>query len=331
MEIRRVQRSGNSSYIISLPIDWAKTYRLKKNDPIHMNLNPDGSITLFAKEGLSDEDEIHDLELAKKFDPESYFRRLIGIYIRGGKAIRLRSSGRSSPEAQKLIQRFISHTVGFEVVEEDEKQILLKDILNPNEMPMQKALRRMHNITIKMLNDSIYALENKGAVDIDETDSFDDEVDRLNFLIQRKHSLYLKYPMLCQKAGLSLNDSSMYIRTSRTVERIADHAQRISKYSKFMIDKKSISPMQRQVLSATKNSLKLYQESMDCFFSKDVKKADSVIKESIDARPQYSNLLGKSYSLKGKDSIYLAYIAESLRRISDYSSNISEIVINNHE
>jgi len=47
MGIRKIQRSGNSSFVVSLPIEWVKLYGLKKRDLVDIQVNQDGSITIF--------------------------------------------------------------------------------------------------------------------------------------------------------------------------------------------------------------------------------------------------------------------------------------------
>ncbi len=42
MEIRKVQITGGSSYVVTLPKDWAESLKIKKNDPLGLIVQPDG-------------------------------------------------------------------------------------------------------------------------------------------------------------------------------------------------------------------------------------------------------------------------------------------------
>ena len=49
MEFRKIQFTGRSSYIISLPKKWIVENNLKQGDVVPLLLNPNGSITIFPK------------------------------------------------------------------------------------------------------------------------------------------------------------------------------------------------------------------------------------------------------------------------------------------
>ena len=49
MEIRRVQVTGGSSYIITLPKGWVKKSNIQKNDSIGLISQPDGTLLITPK------------------------------------------------------------------------------------------------------------------------------------------------------------------------------------------------------------------------------------------------------------------------------------------
>ena len=44
MEIRRVQMTGGASFVVTLPKDWAEGQKIKKNDPVGLIVQPDGTL-----------------------------------------------------------------------------------------------------------------------------------------------------------------------------------------------------------------------------------------------------------------------------------------------
>jgi len=44
MEIRKVQLTGGSSYVITLPKDWVQNQKIKKNEPLGMIIQSDGTL-----------------------------------------------------------------------------------------------------------------------------------------------------------------------------------------------------------------------------------------------------------------------------------------------
>jgi phosphate uptake regulator len=52
MDIRKVQVTGGSSYIITLPKDWIDKSHVKKNDPLGLISQPDGTLLVTVKQGI---------------------------------------------------------------------------------------------------------------------------------------------------------------------------------------------------------------------------------------------------------------------------------------
>jgi phosphate uptake regulator len=46
MQIRRVQFTGGSSYIMTLPKEWIDAQKIKKNDPIGIEEQVDGTLLI---------------------------------------------------------------------------------------------------------------------------------------------------------------------------------------------------------------------------------------------------------------------------------------------
>ncbi|MDG6221429.1 MAG: AbrB/MazE/SpoVT family DNA-binding domain-containing protein, partial [Candidatus Thermoplasmatota archaeon] len=146
MEIRRVQMTGGSSFIITLPKEWIKSHHINKNDPIGLVYQPDG--TLMVTPNITGEQMKREkkIDIDKIDDPEFLFRLLVGAYIMGYSSIELRSKTRFPIEARNTLRRFVQSAIGPEIVEESDKSIQIKDLLNPVEMPFDKSIRRMHTL-----------------------------------------------------------------------------------------------------------------------------------------------------------------------------------------
>jgi antitoxin component of MazEF toxin-antitoxin module len=49
MEFRKVQRTGGSSYVISLPKEWVQSMNIKKNEPLPIKIQADGSLLILPR------------------------------------------------------------------------------------------------------------------------------------------------------------------------------------------------------------------------------------------------------------------------------------------
>ncbi len=328
MDIRKVQRSGNSSFIVSLPMEWVTAHGIKKNHPLEMETNSDGSITIFPVHMPSSVGEARTIAITQKTNQNFLLREMIGAYISGHQTIELTSAIPFSAGIRNLVSNFIELTVGQEVVEEDDHKITIKDILNPSEMPMEKTVRRMYTISKKMVCDSVLALETKDKELNSQISKMDDEVDRLCWLVARKHNMFLGYPSIARKEELSLKSSNLFFLTARSIERISDHAVRISKYSPTLMDDPRAESVMKTLVESGKISCSVYEKSFKAMLGRDAVSANSIVEEIAGMDRDYDKLLSKEFKKRAEISIPMAYIVEGLRRICDYSAGICENVIN---
>jgi len=328
MDIRKVQVTGGSSYIITLPKDWIEKLHVKKNDPLGLISQPDG--TLLVTKNISDAQvQSHkgfDVSLIN--DPAYLFRLLIGAYIAGFTTITITSKQRFSPFVRQVVRDFAQMTIGPEVIEETDSTMLLKDLLNPMEMPFDNTLKRMYVVVKNMHIDAVAAIETNNPALADDVIARDNDVDRLHWLIARQMNVILKNVNLSRKMDLS---TSLVVNTyliSRIVERIGDHAVRMAENMK-LIEGEDIGKNTKKVIRAASTlSLTIFDKSIVSFFQSDIMASHrniESIKELDEACEQINSL---SMTMGTPLAISLHYIAESIRRCGEYSGDISETVIN---
>ena len=83
MDIRKVQMSGGSSYIVSLPKDWIIKSRIKKNDPVGLIEQDDGTILITPNTSGEQIRKAWEFEVAASTDDTYFLRCMIGAYISG--------------------------------------------------------------------------------------------------------------------------------------------------------------------------------------------------------------------------------------------------------
>ncbi|MCX8175091.1 MAG: phosphate uptake regulator PhoU [Candidatus Micrarchaeota archaeon] len=311
MEVRKVQRSGKSSFIVSLPHGWAKAQLLEKNAPIFIEQNSDGTLTISPFKPKEAEKRAFTLHIAGKEPAGVLFRKMVSAYISGYGTIILVTKPESKEQSSQLAARFVAATVGQEIVEEGANAIVIKDILNPAELPMQKAARRMDSLCARMIEMAAEKLQG-GAPEIGILENAEKEVDRLLWLVARKHHRFLIAPPMASAEGTSLPESHLYFMCAVNMERASDHARAICKAGRK-------SAKLRTLLLSSQS---FYTEATAALFSKDEARAQRVI-EGVLANPQ-------SYEsfLRGEavPSWQVACLA-SIRRISEYSAGICENLI----
>jgi phosphate uptake regulator len=219
-------------------------------------------------------------------------------------------------------------TIGQEVVEETETVIVIKDLLDPVEMPFDNTIKRMFVIVKNMHKDAITALENRNKTLAEDVIKRDIDSDRLNWLIARQTNMIMLHSSLSRKMGVSPDMAMHYHILSRIIERVGDHAVRIAEHAipimETPLDKKTLAVIKK----ASSMSLEIFDRSIVSFFNLDLREANRNI-ESINI---LKNLCGEIHMLELEQNtlvaISLNYITESIRRAGEYAGDISETVIN---
>jgi phosphate uptake regulator len=328
MEIRRVQVTGGASFVVTLPKDWAEEQHIKKNDPVGLVVQPDG--TLLVTKKITDEplQRTKEIDSSKVTDPSFLFRMLIGTYISGFSTIRITTKERFPPFVRTIVRDFTQMTIGQEVVEETPTVIAIRDLLNPSEMPFDNTIKRMYVIVKSMHEDAITALETQNRSLAQDVITRDMDADRLNWLIARQTNMIMQHASLSRKMGISPKMAMHFYMLSRIIERVGDHAVRVAEHAMPVMD----AEIDRKILGSVKRSsmmsLEIFDRSITSFFSNDMKEAHRNI-ESISALEKIcgdiNNMVLKQDTLV---AINIGYIAESIRRSGEYAGDISETVIN---
>ena len=328
MEIRRVQMTGGSSYVITLPKEWVKSVNIKKNDQLGLTRQSDGTLlitpTLVEKQIKNEKI----FTVSERTDQKYLLRQLIGAYISGYDSIKITSKERMPSKITASIRNFTQITIGQEVVEETDTSIVIKDLLNPTEMPFNSTIKRMHLVVKSMHEDANNALETGNKKIAEEIVPRDNDVDRLHWLVARQHNIILENLSLAKKMGITIEITSTYYLISRIIERIGDHVVRIAENIINLTDKNLDKQIIDQIKSASELALNIVNKSIGSFFRKDIRASNKNIEETKKIESFCEEINELALKQKGKTAISIGYIVESIRRIAEYAEDISETSIN---
>ncbi|MFX0002558.1 MAG: PhoU domain-containing protein [Candidatus Hodarchaeota archaeon] len=328
METRKVQKTGGSSYIISLPKVWIDKNGIKKNDTLGILSQPDGNLLITPQIDNEKAVKMKEIIVDDYKDENFLFRILIGAYIMGFSKIKIKSSKKFEPFIRDCITTFTQIAIGPEVVEESNNYIVIKDLLNPTEMPFEKTIKRMYILVHDMHEDAIRAFEKGDKKVAKEVIKRDDDVDRLHWLIGRQSHIALRDLIICQKMGLTLEQANHFQQISRFLERVGDHAVRIAKNTLLIDYNKIEKDLIKNILFASKKALDLLDKSLDAWLQKSILLANENI-EGINELILTTEKISLDTTSSAELSIAVGYIIESIRRTGEYAGDISEIIINN--
>lgn len=328
MEIRRIQVTGGSSYIVTLPKEWIKSLNIKKNDPIGLLIQSDGTLLITPKISLEQTQRIKEFSVTETVDQTYLLRQLIGAYIAGYTSIVIKSTARMPSRARLLVREFTQTTIGQEIVEETDKSIIVKDLLNPAEMPFNRTIKRMYILVKGMHIDTMSALKDKDKILAQDVIARDNEVDRLHWLVARQYNIIQRNVNFAEKMGITIGLAGTSFLISRIIERIGDHVIRIATNIIKIIDEKIDKKIIEKIESASNLAIDIFNNSSGSFFRRDIKGANENIETVKKLEVQCEKINTLALKQEGSLAISIGYIVESIRRIGEYAEDISETVIN---
>lgn len=328
MDIRKVQITGGSSFVITLPKEWASAINLKRGDPLGIVIQPDGSLLISPPDKLESESTVKRFQVDEIKDHELLFRLLVGAYISGYNTIEVNSENRLTTDVREAVTRITQTAIGLEILEEYDKQIVLKDLVDPSEMRFRKTIERMRVLVKNMLADCFIALTKRDVSIINDIEIRDNDVDRLEWLISRQMNMAQKDVRVARKLGATPQEIMSNYIIGRILERIGDHAVMISHNVRTLIEDNVDESISDQIVRAGKYAIALFSESVDVLFSQDVQAANANInniKELVEICREINRI---ALNQEAETALSISLIAGSIRRTGEYSTDLSELTIN---
>jgi len=328
-ELRKVQITGGATYVISLPKKWVKAADLKPKDQVALIPQADMSLLIVPRGDIKPE-EISEatIDASVEAGPEAVIRDFIAHYLVGYDVIRVKLKNvRYRPLIKSSIRQKL---IGVEIMEESADEIVAQCLLGHVELPLRRALDRMHVLMLFMLRDAINALKKNDKALAMEVVRRDDEVDRLYFFVVRQLKAAVYSRMFIEEIGLSNpRDCLGYRLIAKSVERSADHAARIAGVIPTMRAQLNSEAVEKIVTMST-IAQEIHEYSMKALYRYDPKlinESMTKINHVIDLEKEMIEQLLK-LRIEARTMLGTRLILESVRRIAEYGTDIAEIAIN---
>ncbi len=326
MDTRKVQITGGASYMITLPKEWIKSLNIKKNDSLGLVIQPDKTLTITPYTTTEHTPKTKKIDADTITNPTYLFRYLIGSYIAGYNSIEIKSQKKLTPPIKNAIRTFTRTAIGQEIVEETENRILIKDLLNPKEMPVENTLKRFYLIVKGMHEDAINALGNDKQLSEDVIKQ-ENETNRLHWLMARHLNLIMSDTTLAIAMNTTTWTANSYYRVSMNLEHIGDHAVIIAKNIVEIEEKKIDAKTLTDIKNASKLAITILNESMESLFKKDINTAQKNMDLMEKLQTQCQQIHTRLQQQKNPTTVQLSYITTSIERTGEFSKNISEQMI----
>jgi phosphate uptake regulator len=331
-ETRKIQLTGKSTYIVSLPKKWVTSMNLKVGSQLVLSKQSDASLLITPKEFVKPA-KLGEatITISQKDPSNTIMRKIVALYLFGYNLIRIKTKDERITSLQRSSIKDLTRKklVGTEIISDSSNEMKLQILLSYPELSVESALRRMCFIAASMHEDAIQALKDLNKELAQDVIALDDEVDRFSLYIIRQLKAAVQSEKVLKDIGLSNpRDCLGYRVIAKSVERIADHAIKIAE-NVLSLDKKIDNSTFQKIFEMSSFTKSVFDDSIKSLYRKDYSLADNTVtkaKTIVSMENEAMRIIAKNAEPAQMSGIRM--IMESIRRTAEYASDIAEIVLN---
>jgi len=335
-EIRKIQFTGKSTYVLSLPKKWVNELNLKASDPVTIIREPDNTLSIISDITRLSKEPVDEAtaQILKDENANSLKRKIVSMYLAGYNIINLKSKfGRINSHQRDAVREVVRRNlVGTEIIADSSDLITIQVLLTFPELSVNTAVRRMFLLATSMHRDALISLNELNSELANAIIKSDDEVDRFSLYILRNLVIATKNERILNDIGLKkTSDCLSYRHAVKSIERIADHA---SKFAEKTLSIKETIP--NDILDGIKKmtdlSLQDLNDSVEAFLRRDYLMADKIVDRKEEVQILENNIVSlldnTDYGIFNPYKIFIKLLLQDLRRTAEYASDIAEEALN---
>ncbi|MFC1754741.1 AbrB/MazE/SpoVT family DNA-binding domain-containing protein, partial [Thermoproteota archaeon] len=151
---RKVIKLNPSTVAVSLPVKWVREQGVKKKDELEVDVS--NSILTIKAVGARPEEKKIEIEL--KTGPKRYIiSHINNLYREGYDEIRINFDDIKIVE---IIKEAVENTLGYEIIEQKEKNCVIKNVAGIFEGEFDNLIRREFLVLLSMADDSLEEIQN---------------------------------------------------------------------------------------------------------------------------------------------------------------------------
>jgi phosphate uptake regulator len=331
-EKRKVQISGKSSCMISLPKRWVKEMGLVQGSPLTISRHNSTSLLISVDKTLGgnlvrSENDVGTLYISKPEPPETVLRKVVCLYVQGYNMIRVRFSENSTSSFLKSTIRELvrRQLIGVEIVSDTSDGLVLQILLGKSELTIDNAMKRMSIVTSTILEDAIAGLrffDKRRARDAVEKD----EIERFGSYTSRQILGSINHDFFKEGDDSEPEKLAVYLMIARAVENIAGCARDIGEQTLRLdsaLDSRSAENLGKIGVSASE----IFDSAILSFFKRDSKTAESTLEKAR----EFMQLVGIALDGGRQNStdriIAIVGVIESMKSIVRHSTEMANLVL----
>lgn len=257
MATRKIIKSGNTSYVVSLPIDWIRRNNLQARKLVHIKENELGELilaTLVKPESLKG--DIITIKVDGK-EEELIYLEFLTAYIRDASSVVF--EGKEIPAKGQFILESVKQFIGLDVIEQSTINITVKNFYSVDqEMSPKLLLKKMNMVNLvafKLLD--VFFTQGFDNEDFVEIQKLYEQNERLFLLIRKSLLKLLEHPKLMsilKTNHLQVSKERIY---AQSLIHISEHILVLGKVFLFLDSK---APEAKDIHTHYEDVTKTYQQ-----------------------------------------------------------------------
>jgi len=320
---RKIQVMSGSTYMVSLPKEWARLHNLKQHDEVVMEVLPDLSlkITPIQSRRSYEKSYVFYLTGVRKYD----IIQLVSAYLAGYDEVKV-NCGRCPVEyGRGIVRELVSKTIGLEIIETSQFEYVVKNVAGDFSISVDEIVLRVFRILKMMLQDLADLLARGGSreklLELAERDSL---VDKLTMYGLRVFNKVFTGEILPKDIGFkSFAEVNIYYNVLRNLERAVDHVSYIAR-DLSEVDSMMDNEVREIALNHIRSLGEFCEKVMTLYSSKsgkdftsilsegyeNVKKTEELFRNLVASNPNFFFLYDNLYRVRG-------YLLDIVELISD--------------
>ena len=332
-ETRKIQFTGKSSYIISLPKSWVTELGLSRGDLIRIARRNSNNLVLYppSSQIIMRQNKEATIEIHQDEELASITRKLISLYFVGFKTINIiPKSGRLKPSQRLRIKESVRRMLmGSEIISDSSDSITVQVLINLLELNVEGAFKRMVHLAKSISTDALLAVKENNRELAGEVVNMDDEIDRFGFYIIRQLKIAIQNTHMLREIGFRDARSCLGYRVLvKNIERAGDHAVLIAKdVLEFdnTLDAQAVDTLEKM----NEFALGVLDDACLALYKEDHAQAEATITKAAQITLYEEDLQKRIFDLQDNEAVFrIRRIADNIKRISEYSVDTAEVVLN---
>ncbi|MFB6310059.1 MAG: AbrB/MazE/SpoVT family DNA-binding domain-containing protein [Salinirussus sp.] len=232
--VRKVQRTGGSTFTVSLPKEWALRQNLAAGTEVYLYTFEDRLVVAPAEHPEAERRVqvfVHDVE------SDVIGRDIRRAYAAGADHIVVTADAKLTSDQRRAAIEALTELVGFRVTDETDTQVEGRSVLDASSVSLEQTVAQLNQHVMGMIREGVAAIL---AGDMDRgrsTIERETEVDRLVALVTRQFHGALVHVHEIDRISGDREQAYRHVQVARALQIVADAAARIGLVAAAGMDK----------------------------------------------------------------------------------------------